>query len=306
MKTTVSRSKEHRRIRLYTKASLVSIAALTALFVPPPVAHSADTTAGGKPPAAKPTIKPPAPRSLDEQLLDDLDNDLLEGVGKLPAAPKSSAPKPANPGDAERPADGPTADDKGEPGAKQEPDAKNEPTDETMGEDIGQGPEDSLQRIGQHMRRVEQLIARQSAAEKPVSPERAGQMQQDIVKDLAKLIEAAEKQRQQQGSSSKKSKDDKGIAQREQIKQSQASGSKQGNADSNKPARESTDRLGRNDVQRPDMDQMKGLMKDLWGQLPAHAREQMLQTSPEEFLPRYELLIEKYYKRLAEQQKANP
>ena len=52
--------------------------------------------------------------------------------------------------------------------------------------------------------------------------------------------------------------------------------------------------------------QMKGMMKDLWGQLPAHAREQMLQTSPEQFVPRYELQIEKYYKRLAEQQKHNP
>ena len=51
------------------------------------------------------------------------------------------------------------------------------------------------------------------------------------------------------------------------------------------------------------MDQMKGLLKDLWGQLPLRDREQMLQSSPEQFLPKYELLIEKYYKRLADQQK---
>ena len=44
-------------------------------------------------------------------------------------------------------------------------------------------------------------------------------------------------------------------------------------------------------------------MKDAWGHLPQHAREQMLQNSPERFLPQYELLIEQYYKRLAEEQR---
>jgi hypothetical protein len=43
-------------------------------------------------------------------------------------------------------------------------------------------------------------------------------------------------------------------------------------------------------------------MKDTWGHLPARAREQMLQNPPERFLPQYELMIERYYKRLAEQQ----
>ena len=47
-------------------------------------------------------------------------------------------------------------------------------------------------------------------------------------------------------------------------------------------------------------------MKDVWGQLPAREREQMLQSPPEQFLPKYELLLEKYYKRLAEEQKRRP
>jgi len=51
---------------------------------------------------------------------------------------------------------------------------------------------------------------------------------------------------------------------------------------------------------------MHELMKDVWGQLPQHDREQMSQSAPEQFLPKYELLIEKYYKRLAEQQKDRP
>ena len=41
-------------------------------------------------------------------------------------------------------------------------------------------------------------------------------------------------------------------------------------------------------------------MKDTWGHLPPRDREQMLQNTPDKFLPKYELLIEQYYKRLAE------
>ena len=49
-----------------------------------------------------------------------------------------------------------------------------------------------------------------------------------------------------------------------------------------------------------DMDRMRELIKGLWGELPAHQREQMLQLPIEEFLPKYELLIEKYFRRLSE------
>jgi hypothetical protein len=43
------------------------------------------------------------------------------------------------------------------------------------------------------------------------------------------------------------------------------------------------------------------LLKDFWGHLPPHAREQMLQSHSDEFLPQYELEIEQYYKRLSEE-----
>jgi len=43
------------------------------------------------------------------------------------------------------------------------------------------------------------------------------------------------------------------------------------------------------------------MVRQVWGDLPQHQREQMLQLQPpEEFLPKYELLIEEYFKRLAE------
>jgi hypothetical protein len=42
-------------------------------------------------------------------------------------------------------------------------------------------------------------------------------------------------------------------------------------------------------------------MKQLWGELPEHAREQMLQLPDEEFPPKYESLIEDYFRRLSEE-----
>ncbi len=52
---------------------------------------------------------------------------------------------------------------------------------------------------------------------------------------------------------------------------------------------------------RPDMQEMLSLIKRLWGELPERERNQMLQLPPEEFLPKYETMIEDYYKRLAEE-----
>ena len=72
------------------------------------------------------------------------------------------------------------------------------------------------------------------------------------------------------------------------------------------PAKDSTAGLRRGDPQaaetsatNPAMRQT--MIKNLWGQLPPHAREQMLQMHSDEFLPKYELEIEKYFKRLAEE-----
>jgi hypothetical protein len=50
------------------------------------------------------------------------------------------------------------------------------------------------------------------------------------------------------------------------------------------------------------MAQMNDLLKDVWGQLPERMRQQMMQSSVEEFLPKYELLIEDYFKALSNRQ----
>jgi hypothetical protein len=211
------------------------------------------------------------PKSLDEQLLQDLDNELLP-AGDQPA-PKRGGKDSARDDD-----------------AAEDPDA-------ATGEDLGEhGDEDILSRIGDKMRKAEGLIERQK------SPEKAQQLQDEVVSDLAKLIDQLRERAQQQSSSSKSQQK---TAQRQQVNQPKSS-SRDPKGGSPNPAKDSTERLGKNDVRRPDMGEMHDLMKDVWGQLPVHDREQMLQYAPEQFLPKYELLIEKYYKRLAEPRKDRP
>ena len=47
---------------------------------------------------------------------------------------------------------------------------------------------------------------------------------------------------------------------------------------------------------------MRTVLSGLWGELPEHLRNQMLQRPDETFLPKYETLIEDYYRQLSGQQ----
>ena len=255
---------------------------------------AADTDKPTTKPAAikakpKPAAAKPAEPSLDDELLRDLDNELLDGAGDLKPGP--SPTRPAKASDA-------APDDAGKPAEKPAPDADDAAEPLIDGEDLGSEAEDPLSRVGRQMRRAEELIARLQ------SPDKTAKLQQQIVKDLEQLAQELEKQCQKQGSGSGQKSSMQQTAGRKEVKQPGGQKGKEPGKENDVPVKDSTDRLGKNNVQKTDMAEMKDLMKDLWGQLPLRDREQMLQSSPEQFLPKYELLIEKYYKRLAEQQKS--
>ena len=221
-----------------------------------------------KPPgdkSAEAKKNPPSSSNLDDALLDDLNNDLLEDAGDLKDRPRKKSADPA--GSTDKP-------------------SEQSPID---------GEDDPLAYIGQEMQELESIIT-QSA--KRIRTE---QLQQRVIEDLSKLIEQAQQQRSAQQSSSQKDKKQQ-TGKRQSVQQSKANSAGSPGKDSNKPARDSTDRMGKAEDARPDPELVKGMMKDTWGNLPQRAREEMLQNSPERFLPQYELMIERYYKRLAEEQ----
>ena len=164
-------------------------------------------------------------------------------------------------------------------------------TDDALGEDLGQasasGP---LVEVERNMKTAQALIR---AAD---SLDRAPPVQQQVVADLDALIEQLAKQccsgAGQPGEQPKPS------SKRSQTASAKP-GAKPGRGSS--PARDSIARLQRGDPQAVNLSEREALLKDLWGHLPPHVREQMLQAHSDEFLPQYELEIEKYFRRLAEQ-----
>ncbi len=148
-----------------------------------------------------------------------------------------------------------------------------------------EGETDPLTQIASQMREVERLIAEAQTAGK------TQQLQTKIVADLQSLLVQLQKQQQQQ----------------RQQRQKQAGGGdkqpgdQQQNSPSNKPARDSSTRLDRPEETKLDVGEIANLIKEVWGQLPERASQRMPQVTIDRFLPKYESMIEEYFRRLAEE-----
>ena len=173
-----------------------------------------------------------------------------------------------------------------------------EPRFDDLGEDIGQpsGPL-SLVRVRQGMQQAEELLGHPAADAGSRAVEQAGAVQQEVVSQLDKLI--AELSKQCQGGQCKPGDQPPKPSQRSQSKPGK-SGKAAGSGST--AARDSTDRLDRSTAQPVEKGDIDALVKELWGHLPERSREQMLQSFSDEFLPKYELEIEQYYRRLSEEQ----
>lgn len=218
---------------------------------------AADQGAGG---AEAPSE--PAASSLDDLLLDDLNNQLLEGLD-LPSAKPMTEPAGA---------DLPSLDQAG------------------RGEDLGAESSDPFLVIGRQMRTAEELIGRRDASAV------TRRIQQQIVEDIERLIEQMNKQcAGAQNASSRQS----AIAEK-QAKPGGKAGSGE-HPGTSKPARDSETQVGQRDSSDARLTQMMETLRQVWGHLPARVREQMQSGMAEEFLPKYEQLIEQYYRRLADE-----
>lgn len=226
----------------------------------------------------------PAPANLDDELLRDLNSDLGDDDLKPVAPPKPAEPRQPSAGATEKPANAPAE----KPALD---DLLNEELLRELGSDLEEDDADSpLGKVGRAMRRVEQLVS-QTRSDEPTQD-----LQNQIVKDLDQLLQAA-RQRQQQKS---KSSSGNQQASREPAGKQPGTGGQPGGA-SNQPAQESNDSLQNRTATRPDPAAMRDLLRDLWGHLPEHERQMVINSTIERFLPKYELMIEAYFQRLAEE-----
>lgn len=266
-----------------------------------------------------------APPDVDQRLLKDLDDGADAALDKIkpkpagdaaPSARRPSITKPAAKSAAAKPVK--ETSPKDNPEARDEKLLKNldgsdepevKPLGKKPGDDLG-GDVDPLTRIGTKMRTAETQIDRDKLSDKTT------QLQDEIVKDIDELIKQVRKKmkKQQQQASNSSSQSRSSASQRSKVNQPQKTSQSQpksgnsGQEENNKSAAESSKDVRNARQVRPKLDAaaLTELMKQVWGNLPEKDREQMRQGAGEQFLPQYETLIEKYFRRLAEEEPGQP
>ncbi len=225
--------------------------------------------------------------SLDRQLLDDLDNALLEGLSndvKETSSTDKSKTLLGEPLDGESP----SAPEKLSPDAG------------AAGEDIGNrdlstDDDNPLARLEQKMRQVQDRLARRDPSQETQT------IQREIATDLASLLESLQQQQQQEKNQNQSSSRQQQSQPQSTPQQSQSSSSAPSSEPSSKPAQDSEERLGKSNDDKLQPEALRDLYQRAWGHLPAHVRDQMQAAAQEQFLPKYQILIEEYYQRLAEE-----
>lgn len=210
---------------------------------------------------------------LNDDLLKELDDDLLEGLEGLPDLGGK------NP-----------AEDSGE-----------EPADDTGPEPIGKSVGESqnpLLKLSEMMQQARRKIEQDQTADE------TQKLQREIVVEMESLI-AALKEQSQQSSGGGKPPEESNSDSNQNSNNQKSSG--QGNAETQatNPS-ESTDRVGGSDDPEVERKEIETLLGRIWGELPDRVRKQMQDAAAEKVLPRYEKIIEEYYKRLAEERRLRP
>jgi hypothetical protein len=270
------------------------VASVTTSFAAP----ADDQPAGEAPASQADDSAPPTTSDLDRALLESLDEAASDDVDD----PKEKKPSPAR---GDKPVDDsdPNDDDAATmPAAR---DSLEDSLDDELLRDLGPADEgaenddDPLSRIGRKMQEAQRLIAQRQPGEP------AQKLQQDIVAELDELLKQARQQKQQQQQSSSNKKPQQSRRDKPGQPQQQPAGAKPEEA-GNEPARESTDKLRNEAPAQPEISQVQDMLRELWGHLPEHERQQVINSTIEKFVPKYESLIKEYFKRLSEATRTQP
>jgi hypothetical protein len=151
--------------------------------------------------------------------------------------------------------------------------------------------ENPLLDIARQMRQAEGLIVGNESGD-PTQ-----KVQRQIVSRLEELIEQARSCCKPSSSSQCSPK----VAARQKVRQPKKKPGQGRGKPTQKRAANPKTLPGKADATALSKDQMRELIKSVWGELPETEREQMLESAGEVFLPKYQLLIERYFKRLVEE-----
>lgn len=214
---------------------------------------------------------PDQPMSLDQQLLQGLTDESIDEAAK-PQTPAKKKSAELDPKKLDETLDKQLLDELTDPSS----------ADAT----------DPLGKIGQKMRRAQGLINKHD------SGKATQELQLEIVSDIDKLLDQARQKSQQTSSSSSRQQNSR-REEASQPKNQPASAGGQGKP-SNQPARDSNAQLQNRTPERPDPAATRDLIQELWGHLPERDRQRVINSTIENFIPKYEFLIKEYFKRLTE------
>lgn len=151
--------------------------------------------------------------------------------------------------------------------------------------------EDPRLRIARRMHAAGQRLGRDD------SGSGTQQIQGEIVADLDKLIAQAKKSCQSGECQNPSTQ----ASVRTAVNQPKAGETKPGSKTGRTAGQAPSQRTSSSPSRHVDPEQINELIKKSWGLLPQRLREQVQQPLGEEFLPKYETLIEDYFRRLSEQ-----
>ncbi len=206
------------------------------------------------------------PGSLDDQLPGNLSDDLLDPLDPPQAG---DAPKPTDKTDDPAPDENPPSDEE----------------------------KTSAQLIANGMRRSERLVGQRDSGEE------TKKVQQQIVERLEEIMRQARRRSKKPGGGSNKPQP------RPQQGDKRSKGDTNGEAgdpNDNRAPREGSDQAGHRPNDLADIGRLRSLLDGPWGKLPEKERQAKIQGFRDQFLPQYEIDIERYYQRLIRQQEHSP
>lgn len=211
------------------------------------------------------------------------------------------------------PADPPAVESEtDEPGAPRKERLLDQLREWLSGKSDKQSGDNPLERAVRGMR-----AARERIAQKNTGPETRA-LQEQAVKDLEELLNALKQppppsdKSQQNQSSSKLSFRQPQTTQAQPESEPQPGAGQQAGAppqqagkktEKERNAANSADRLDKGKADAAEQARRDRIAKDVWGHLPPHVRQELLNVYREKFLPKYEDLVRRYYEALAEGEK---
>lgn len=209
------------------------------------------------------------PRSLDDELLDDLGADPIDDYDRTLLGEGRKQPPTDPPGE--------TAEELRER-------LRRELGSAAVSED-----ENRMLEVARQMRQVERLMAGNDSG-----PD-TRRLQRQIVGDLEQMIEEFRRRAEQSGSAAGA---EQKLAARPAPGQPGQGGTGQNPSDRPPGGGARPDDNGPPHPADPEM--VREVITRLWGELPQHEAEQMMQMLSDEYLPKYRREIEAYFRRLSE------